>query len=109
MGISDFFEVLDCAVAQRSEGLRPFRARAEQPPHHRAVTLDRRTLQVGVQAAQAAPAAAPSVMTVEEAAAYLKVSPADIQEMIDGGELKAKKVGSQVRISKDVIDAFMAG
>lgn len=67
------------------------------------------TPQQSAQAAAApATASAPSVMTVEEAAAYLKVSPADIQTMIDGGELKAKKVGSQVRISKDVIDAFMA-
>jgi excisionase family DNA binding protein len=67
------------------------------------------TPQQSAQAAAAPATAAPSVMTVEEAAAYLKVSPADIQVMIDGGELKAKKVGSQVRISKDVIDAFMAG
>ena len=60
---------------------------------------------------QAAPQAAPSaagVMTVEEAAAYLKVTPADVQAMIDAGDLKAKKIGSQFRIGKDVIDAFLA-
>lgn len=59
-------------------------------------------------AAPAASAAAPSVMTLEEAAAYLKVTPTDIQAMIDAGDLKAKKIGSQLRISKDVIDAFLA-
>ncbi len=59
----------------------------------------------------AAPAAASvsSVMTVEEAAAYLKATPADVQAMIDSGDLKAKKIGSGYRISKDVIDAYLAG
>ncbi len=48
------------------------------------------------------------VMTLEEAAAYLRVSPADIQAMVDSGELKAKKIGTQVRINKEAIDAFLA-
>jgi excisionase family DNA binding protein len=51
---------------------------------------------------------ASGVMTLEEAAAYLKVSPADVQAMIDSGDLKAKKIGSQVRISKELIDAYLA-
>jgi excisionase family DNA binding protein len=62
--------------------------------------------------APSGPAAAPapgSVMTLEEAAAYLKVTPADVQAAIDAGELKAKKIGAQVRISKEAIDAYMAG
>ncbi|HMN30201.1 MAG TPA: SPFH domain-containing protein [Caldilineaceae bacterium] len=58
---------------------------------------------------QAAPAAAPSsVMPREEAAAYLKVPATDLQAMIDAGEIKAKKIGSQVRISKEAIDAFLS-
>lgn len=60
------------------------------------------------QAVPAAAAAPPAVMTLEEAAAYLKVTPADIQTMIDGGELKAKKIGGQLRISKSVIDEYLA-
>lgn len=60
-------------------------------------------------AAAPAPAAAPGVMTLEEAAAYLKVSPQDVQAAIDAGELKAKKIGSQYRIAKDAIDAYLAG
>ena len=57
----------------------------------------------------AAPAAAPAgVMTLDEAAAYLKVSTADVQAAIDGGELKAKKIGSQYRIAKDAIDAYLS-
>jgi excisionase family DNA binding protein len=63
------------------------------------------------QAAPAQPAPAPttaSVFSLEEAAAYLKVSPSDVQAMIDSGDLKAKQIGTQVRISKDAIDAFLA-
>ena len=61
---------------------------------------------------QAAPAAAaastPGVMTLEEAAAYLKVSTGDVQAAIDAGELKAKKIGSQYRIAKEAIDAYLS-
>jgi excisionase family DNA binding protein len=55
------------------------------------------------------PATAPSIMTLEEAAAYLRVTPADVQAMIDAGDVKAKKIGSEYRISKDAIDAYLAG
>lgn len=63
------------------------------------------------QPAQPAPAAAPAsgVMTVEEAAAYLKVDASDVQAMIDSGELKARKIGTQYRISKEAIDSFLNG
>jgi excisionase family DNA binding protein len=71
-------------------------------------------MQSSQQPAQAAPAAAasaatPSVMTLEEAAAYLKVTTADVQAMIDSGDLKARTIGTQVRISKEAIDAFLKG
>ena len=55
----------------------------------------------------AQPAAIPEVMTLAEAAAYLRVSEADVQSMIDGGDVKAKKIGSQYRISKGAIDAYL--
>ena len=60
------------------------------------------------QAAPAAAASTPGVMTLEEAAAYLKVSTADVQAAIDAGELKAKKIGSQYRIAKEAIDAYLS-
>ncbi len=61
-------------------------------------------------AGQSAPAAAvPEVMSVEEAAEYLKVSPADVQSAIDSGDLPARQLGSQYRISKSAIDAFLGG
>ncbi|MEZ4729628.1 MAG: SPFH domain-containing protein [Caldilineaceae bacterium] len=68
----------------------------------------------GVQQANQAPAggtpaATPSVMTLEEAAAYLRVSPADVQAILDSGEIRAKKIGTQYRISKEAIDAYLNG
>ena len=57
----------------------------------------------------AQPAAAPGVMTLEEAAAYLKVSVEDVLAIIESGELKARKIGTQYRISKEAVDAFLAG
>ena len=57
--------------------------------------------------AVSAASATPSVMTLEEAAAYLKVQSTDVQAMIDSGDLKAKQIGSQYRISKQVIDEFL--
>lgn len=61
-----------------------------------------------VGAAGGGASSAPSVMTLDEAAAYLKVSAQDVQSMIDDGALKAKQIGSQVRISRQVIDDFLA-
>jgi len=63
------------------------------------------------QAAQgaAARAAAPDVMNPAQAAAYLQVSEADIMQMIQSGQIKAKQIGSQFRISKTALDQFLAG
>ena len=63
-----------------------------------------------MQGAAAGPAAAavPDVMSLAEAAAYLKVGEADVQALIDEGQIKAKKVGTAYRISKKVIDEFLA-
>jgi len=62
----------------------------------------------GVGAAAPAAAAVPEVMSLAEAAAYLKVGEADVQSLIDGGQVKAKKIGAQYRISKKVIDSYLA-
>lgn len=58
---------------------------------------------------QAGPAATstPDIMGVTEAAAYLGVSVEDVVELASSGQLKAKKIGNQYRISKSAIDEFM--
>jgi len=62
----------------------------------------------GTTGGAAAAPAVPDVLDLAGAAAYLKVSEADVQSLIDEGQVKAKKIGSQFRISKSVIDAFLA-
>ena len=52
-------------------------------------------------------APAPDVMSPAEAAQYLKVTEADVMQMITEGTIKAKKIGSQFRISKSVLDEFL--
>ncbi|HKZ84801.1 MAG TPA: SPFH domain-containing protein [Anaerolineae bacterium] len=58
--------------------------------------------------AQQAAASAPDVMTPAEAAAYLKVTEEEINQMIDSGEIKAKKVGKSFRIAKKTLDDFLS-
>ena len=60
-------------------------------------------------AAQAPKAVIPDVMTPAEAAAILKVSEEDVVAAIQAGDLKARKIGSAYRISKDALEAFLKG
>jgi excisionase family DNA binding protein len=60
-------------------------------------------------AAQAPKAVIPDVMTPTEAAAILKVSEEDVVAAIQAGDLKARKIGSAYRISKDALEAFLKG
>ncbi len=63
------------------------------------------------QAVAGAPAAGgmPDVMTPSEAAGYLKVSEEDVLAAIEAGDLKAKKLGNAVRISKKSLEEFLSG
>jgi excisionase family DNA binding protein len=51
----------------------------------------------------------PDVMTPEQAAAILQVTPQDVIAAIEAGDLKAKKIGSAYRISKTAMEEFLAG
>jgi excisionase family DNA binding protein len=62
----------------------------------------------GGQAAQPT-AATPAVMTPAEAAAVLKVSEEDVLAAIQSGDLKARKIGTAYRISKEALDEFLKG
>ncbi len=63
----------------------------------------------GGGAAAAAGAAIPSVMTPAEAAQILKVAEDDVLAAINAGDLKAKKIGTAYRISKEALEAFLKG
>jgi excisionase family DNA binding protein len=51
----------------------------------------------------------PDVMTPSEAASFLKVSEEDVLAAIKDGSLKAKKLGSAYRISKESVEEFLKG
>jgi excisionase family DNA binding protein len=57
---------------------------------------------------QVAPMAVPEIMTISEAAAYMRVGEEDVLEVIQANELKAKKIGSSYRISKKAIDDYLS-
>jgi len=59
-------------------------------------------------ATTAAAATAADLMGLPEAAQYLGVTDADVMAAITDGSLKAKKIGSQYRITKAAIDAFLS-
>jgi len=61
------------------------------------------------QAAGDAAGAMPDVMTPQEAAQFLKVSAEDVIAAIDAGDLKARKIGSAFRISKEALQDFLNG
>ncbi len=65
------------------------------------------------QQGQAAPAPAsagiPDVMTPSEAASFMKVSEEDVIAAISAGDLKARKIGSAYRISKEALQEFLKG
>lgn len=59
-----------------------------------------------------APAAAtgmPDIMTPAEAAGFLKVSEEDVLAAITAGELKARKIGSAFRVSKESLQEYLRG
>jgi len=58
-------------------------------------------------APQATPAAMPDVMNPAQAATFLQVTEADVMQMIQAGQIKAKQIGSQYRISKAALEEFL--
>lgn len=63
----------------------------------------------GTGAGGGAAGAIPAIMTPAEAATFLKVTEEDVIAAITAGELKARKIGSTYRISKDALEEFLKG
>jgi len=53
--------------------------------------------------------AMPDVMTPLEAAGFLKVSEEDVIAAINAGDLKARKIGSAYRLTKDALQEYLNG
>ena len=61
-------------------------------------------------AAAAAPPSAPiALMTPEQVAEALGVSPADVLQELEAGNLKGRKIGSQWRVPQAALDDFLKG
>lgn len=65
--------------------------------------------QAGAAGAAAGASTSPDVMTPSEAANFLKVSEEDVIAAINAGELKARKIGSAYRISKEALQDYLKG
>ncbi|WP_343418277.1 helix-turn-helix domain-containing protein [Candidatus Flexifilum breve] len=50
----------------------------------------------------------PKIMTVEEVALYLRVSPDEVLRLINEGKLGAARIGSTYRIARIAVEDFMA-
>jgi excisionase family DNA binding protein len=63
----------------------------------------------GMSTAPAPPADFGKVLTVADAARYLKVTDADVLDLINDGKLPASRIGSDYRIARSAIDDMLAG
>ena len=59
-------------------------------------------------AAAPATASVPEVLTPDQVAGRLGVEVSDILAAVESGELRGRKIGSQVRITKAALDDFLA-
>ena len=63
----------------------------------------------GTGAGSTAVAQMPDLLTVPQVAQLLGVTEADVTATIESGELKARKIGTQHRVTRAALDAFLAG
>jgi excisionase family DNA binding protein len=49
------------------------------------------------------------LLTAQEAADYLRINVKLLYKLVDTGELKAKRVGRIIRITKAAIDSYLQG
>ncbi|MCL4763775.1 MAG: SPFH domain-containing protein [Burkholderiales bacterium] len=61
----------------------------------------------GVAAPSPVPAAAPEVLTPAQVAQRLGVTEADVLASLETGDLKGKRIGSQWRVTRAAVDAFL--
>ncbi len=58
--------------------------------------------------AEATPAGLPDLLTPEQAAQALGVTVQDVLAVVESGELKAKKIGTSVRIKRSALEEYLA-
>jgi excisionase family DNA binding protein len=63
--------------------------------------------QSGMTGGNAGAGSLPQMMTIQQVAQVLGVKDSDVKAAIDSGDLKAKKIGSEYRISRAALESFM--
>jgi excisionase family DNA binding protein len=62
---------------------------------------------IAAPAASSSAAAAPELLTPAQVAQALGVGEADVMTSLEAGDLKGKKIGTQWRVTRAAVDAFL--
>ena len=85
-------------------------AMAQQMMNQTGGLMAQSTPGISAPAQQAAPAAgAPDLMTPAQVAQMLGVAESDVMASLDTGDLKGRKIGTQWRVTRMAVDAFLKG
>ena len=85
-------------------------AMAQQMMNQTGGLMAQSTPGIPAPAQQAAPAAgAPDLMTPAQVAQMLGVAESDVMASLDSGDLKGRKIGTQWRVTRAAVDAFLKG
>jgi excisionase family DNA binding protein len=63
----------------------------------------------GIPAPAPASAGSPDLMTPAQVAQLLGVAESDVMSSLDAGDLKGRKIGTQWRVTRAAVDAFIKG
>ena len=84
-------------------------AMAQQMMNQTGGIMGQTTPGIQPQAAPAAAAAAPDLMTPAQVAQMLGVAESDVLASLDSGDLKGRKIGTQWRVTRAAVDTFLKG
>jgi len=84
-------------------------AMAQQMMNQTGGLMGQATPGIAAPAAAAAAAAAPELMTPAQAAQLLGVAESDVLASLEANDLKGRKIGTQWRVTRGAIDAFLKG
>ncbi|MFN0149828.1 MAG: AAA family ATPase [bacterium] len=82
---------------------------ASAPPMPAPVVSPIRIMPAGAQLAASANFSSDAPWTVDEAAAYLRTSPAAVRRLLKSGEIRARRIGRSWRILRLEIDRYVRG
>jgi len=99
------FQMAQGMAAEMAVGM----AMAQQMMNQTGGLMAQGTPGIQTPAAPAAAAAAPELMTPAQAAQVLGVAESDVLASLEANDLKGRKIGTQWRVTRGAIDAFLKG